>query len=201
MKSQTLLLAKNKRLVGLFVLAIVVILFLVIPDLVGIEISLSLRLTSLGLLAVYVLLSFEILHRTTIAMVGATFVILIGILTGLFTSTSFEFAISSIDFNTIGLLLGMMIIVAILGETGVFSTLGVRMSKASKGNMWRLMVMFCIFTATISMFIDNVTTVLLIVPITISIFKTLKISPIPFILAQVLCIKCRRNGNTNWRPT
>lgn len=187
MKSQTLLLAKNKRLVGLFVLAIVVILFLVIPDLVGIEISLSLRLTSLGLLAVYVLLSFEILHRTTIAMVGASFVILIGILTGLFTaSTSFEFAISSIDFNTIGLLLGMMIIVAILGETGVFEYLGVRMSKASKGNMWRLMVMFCIFTATISMFIDNVTTVLLIVPITISIFKTLKISPIPFILAQVL---------------
>ena len=187
MKSQTLLLAKNKRLVGLFVLAIVVILFLVIPDLVGIEISLSLRLTSLGLLAVYVLLSFEILHRTTIAMVGATFVILIGILTGLFTaSTSFEFAITSIDFNTIGLLLGMMIIVAILGETGVFEYLGVRMSKASKGDLWRLMVMFCIFTATISMFIDNVTTVLLIVPITISIFKTLKISPIPFILAQVL---------------
>lgn len=187
MKSQTLLLAKNKRLVGLFVLAIVVILFLVIPDLVGIEISLSLRLTSLGLLAVYVLLSFEIVHRTTIAMAGATFVIVIGILTGLFTaSTSFEFAISSIDFNTIGLLLGMMIIVAILGETGVFEYLGVRMSKASKGNMWRLMVMFCVFTATISMFIDNVTTVLLIVPITISVFKTLKISPIPFILAQVL---------------
>ena len=187
MKSQTLLLAKNKRLVGLFVLAIVVILFLIIPDLVGIEISLSLRLTSLGLLAVYVLLSFEIVHRTTIAMVGATFVILIGILTGLFTaSTSFEFAISSIDFNTIGLLLGMMIIVAILGETGVFEYLGVRMSKASKGNMWRLMVMFCVFTATISMLIDNVTTLLLIVPITISVFKTLKISPIPFILAQVL---------------
>jgi Na+/H+ antiporter NhaD/arsenite permease-like protein len=120
-------------------------------------------------------------------MVGAAFVILIGILTGLFTaSTSFEFAISSIDFNTIGLLLGMMIIVAILGETGIFEYLGVRMSKASKGNLWRLMVMFCIFTATISMFIDNVTTVLLVVPITISIFKTLKISPIPFILAQVL---------------
>ena len=187
MKSQTLLLAKNKRLVGLFVLAIVVILFLVIPDLVGIEISLSLRLTSLGLLAVYVLLSFEIVHRTTIAMAGATFVILIGILTGLFdASTSFEFAISSIDFNTIGLLLGMMIIVAILGETGVFEYLGVKMSKASKGNMWRLMVMFCVFTATISMLIDNVTTLLLIVPITISVFKTLKISPIPFILAQVL---------------
>ena len=187
MKSQTLLLAKNKRLVGFVVLAIVVVVFLVIPSMVGFEISLSLRLTSLGLLAVYVLLSFEIIHRTTIAMVGAAFVIIVGILTGLFeASESFEFVTSSIDFNTIGLLLGMMIIVAILGETGVFEYLGVRMSKASKGNMWRLMVMFCVFTATTSMFIDNVTTVLLIVPITISVFRTLKLSPIPFILAQVL---------------
>jgi len=187
MSSQTLYLAKNKRLVGLFVLASVAILFLVIPDLVGIEIALPLRLTSLGLLAVYVLLSFEIVHRTTIAMVGATFVILIGITTGLFdASMSLEFVISSIDFNTIGLLLGMMIIVVILGETGIFEYLGLRMSKASKGNMWRLMVMFCVFTATVSMFIDNVTTILLIVPITISIFRTLRISPIPFIMAQVL---------------
>src|SRR5919108_4908006 len=187
MKSQTLLLAKNKRLVGLAVLAIVVVLFLVIPDLIGFEISLSLRLTSLGLLAVYVLLSFEIINRTTMAMVGAAFVIIVGIITGLFeASSSFEFVTSSIDFNTIGLLLGMMIIVAVLGETGVFEYLGIRMSKASKGDMWRLMVMFCVFTASVSMFIDNVTTILLIVPITISIFKTLKISPIPFILAQVL---------------
>ena len=187
MKSQTLYLAKSKRLVGLYVLVGLAILFLVIPDLVGFDIALSLRLTSLGLMAVYVLLFFEIVHRTAIAIVGATFVILIGIITGLFdTSTSFEFVISSIDFNTIGLLLGMMIIVAILGETGIFEYLGLRMSKASQGNMWKLMVMFCIFTAIVSMFIDNVTTVLLIIPITISIFRTLKISPIPFIIAQVL---------------
>jgi Na+/H+ antiporter NhaD/arsenite permease-like protein len=187
MKSQTVFLAKNKRLVGLFVLAIVAILFLVIPDLVGIEIALPLKLTSLGLLAVYVLFSFEIVHRTTIAMAGAAFVILIGITTGLFdASMSFNFVIRSIDFNTIGLLLGMMIIVAIMGETGIFEYIGVRMSKASKGNLWMLMVMFCVFTATISMFIDNVTTVLLIVPISISIFRTLKISPIPFIIALVL---------------
>ena len=187
MKSQTLLLVKNKQRVGLFVLAIVTVLFLVIPDLVGMEISLSLRLTSLVLLAVYVLLSFEIVHRTTVAMVGAAFVILMGITTGLFdVSMSFEFAIAAIDFNTIGLLLGMMLIVAILGQTGIFEYLGIKMSKASKGNMWKLLVMFCLFTAIISMFIDNVTTVLLIVPITISVFRTLRISPVPFIIAQVL---------------
>jgi Na+/H+ antiporter NhaD/arsenite permease-like protein len=187
MKSETLLLVKNKQIVGLFVLAIVTVLFLVIPDLVGMEISISLRLTSLVLLAVYVLLSFEIVHRTTVAMVGAAFVILMGITSGLFdASMSFDFAISAIDFNTIGLLLGMMLIVAILGQTGIFEYLGIRMSKASKGNMWKLLVMFCIFTGIISMFIDNVTTVLLIVPITISVFRTLKISPVPFIIAQVL---------------
>ena len=185
--SQTLIIAKNKRLVGLFVLAILSILLLVIPDLVGFKITLPLRLTSLGLLGVYVLLSFEIVHRTAVAIVGAAFVILIGVTTGLFSaSSSFNFAMESIDFNTIGLLLGMMIIVTILGETGVFQYLGIRMSKASKGNMWKLMVILCVFTGTISMFIDNVTTVLLIVPITISVFKTLKISPIPFIIAQVL---------------
>jgi Na+/H+ antiporter NhaD/arsenite permease-like protein len=185
--SQMLILAKKKRLLGLLVLAILSILLLVIPDLVGIKITLPLRLTSLGLLAVYVLLSFEIVHRTAVAMVGAAFVILIGITTGLFSaSSSFTFAMESIDFNTIGLLLGMMIIVTILGETGVFQYLGIRMSKKSKGNMWKLMVILCVFTATVSMFIDNVTTVLFMVPITISIFKTLKISPIPFIIAQVL---------------
>lgn len=132
------------------------IIFLVIPDLVGIKIALPLRLTSLGLLSVYVLLSFEIVHRTAVAMAGAAFVILIGIMTGLFSASAiFNFAISSIDFNTIGLLLGMMIIVAILGETGVFEYLGIRMSKASKGDMWKLMVILCIFTAIISMFIDS----------------------------------------------
>ena len=110
-----------------------------------------------------------------------------GITTGLFdASVSFEFVIGAIDFNTIGLLLGMMLIVAILGQTGIFEYLGIRMSKASKGNMWKLLVMFCLFTAIISMFIDNVTTVLLIVPITISVFRTLRISPVPFIIAQVL---------------
>jgi Na+/H+ antiporter NhaD/arsenite permease-like protein len=60
------------------------------------------------------------------------------------------------------------------------------MSKASKGDMWKLLVMLCVFTAVVSMFIDNVTTVLLMVPVTISVFRTFKLSPIPFILAQVL---------------
>ena len=76
--------------------------------------------------------------------------------------------------------------VAILGETGVFQYLGIKMSKASKGNMWMLLVYLCTFTAITSMFIDNVTTVLLMIPITISVFRILRLSPIPFIIAQIL---------------
>ena len=99
---------------------------------------------------------------------------------------SFDFIIGVIDYNTIGLLLGMMIIVAILAESGVFQWVGIKASKISKGNLWRLMLMLCTFTAVVSMFIDNVTTVLLMVPVTIAVFRTFKVSPMPFILAQAL---------------
>jgi Na+/H+ antiporter NhaD/arsenite permease-like protein len=139
------------------------------------------------LLSIYVVLAFEFVHRTVIVLVTATIAIIIGITTGLFQADeSFEFVVQSIDFNTIGLLLGMMIIVTILAETGIFQYVGIKMGKASKGNMWKLLVMMSVFTAVTSMFIDNVTTILLMIPVTISIFKIFRLSPIPFILAQVL---------------
>jgi Na+/H+ antiporter NhaD/arsenite permease-like protein len=99
---------------------------------------------------------------------------------------SFDFIVGVIDYNTIGLMLGMMIIVAILAESGVFQWVGIKASKISKGNLWRLMLMLCTFTAVVSMFIDNVTTVLLMVPVTIAVFRIFKVSPIPFIIAQAL---------------
>ena len=100
------------------------------------------------------------------------------------TSTSFEFIIDVIDFNSIGLILGMMIIVAILANSGVFQWVGIKATKMSKGNLWRLLLILCSFTAVVSMFIDNVTTILLMIPVTVSVFRTFKISPIPFIIAQ-----------------
>lgn len=178
---------KKKTVIGLALVAILSAVVLIVPDALGLSISLPLKLTSIVLLSVYVMLSFEIVHRTAIALAGATAVVIIIISTGLITAgESFEFATRAIDFNTIGLLLGMMIIVAIMAETGVFQYLAIRMSKASKGNMWKLLVMMSAFTAVTSMFIDNVTTVLLMVPITISIFRIFRLSPVPFILAQVL---------------
>jgi len=177
----------KKTAVGLLLLSILSILIWIIPETIGFDASISLRLLAILLLSIYVVLAFEFVHRTVIVLVTATIAIIIGITTGLFQADeSFEFVVQSIDFNTIGLLLGMMIIVTILAETGIFQYVGIKMGKASKGNMWKLLVMMSVFTAVTSMFIDNVTTILLMIPVTISIFKTFRLSPIPFILAQVL---------------
>ena len=80
----------------------------------------------------------------------------------------------------------MMIIVAILAESRVFQWVGIKATKMSRGNLGKLMLILCTFTAVVSMFIDNVTTILLMIPVTVSIFRTFRISPIPFILAQAL---------------
>jgi Na+/H+ antiporter NhaD/arsenite permease-like protein len=177
----------KKTAIGLSLLGVLAILIWIVPGTIGFDVSVSLRLLAIVLLSIYVVLAFEIVHRTVIVLVAATVAIIIGIATGLFSADqSFEFAVRSIDFNTIGLLLGMMIIVTILAETGIFQYIGIKMSKASKGNMWKLLVMMSVFTAVTSMFIDNVTTILLMIPVTVSIFKSFRMSPVPFILAQIL---------------
>jgi Na+/H+ antiporter NhaD/arsenite permease-like protein len=185
--SKSKLKQNRKAVVGLIVIAALSALALIIPSLGGWKISQALVLSSIVLLSVYIALSFELVHRAVIALFGAAMIIIIIVSTGIIgAADSFEFATNSIDFNTIGLLLGMMIIVAILAETGIFQYVGIKLSKISKGNLYMLLVLLGTFTAVSSMFIDNVTAVLLMVPVTISIFRILNLSPIPFILAQVL---------------
>ena len=186
----------KKNIIGILVIFVLSVMRSNSPEIIGSGLgSSSVSFSVIVLLSVYVILSFEIVHRTAIALLGAAIILIIGISTNLFSAQeSFEFAVNSIDFNTIGLLLGMMIIVAILAETGIFQYVAVRASKASKANLWKLMLMLCTFTAVTSMFIDNVTTILLMVPVTISVFRVFKVSPIPFILAQVPCLKCRRSS-------
>ena len=177
----------KKNIIGILIILAFSACILILPKSLGVDLDLPVSFSVIVLLSVYVILSFEIVHRTAIALLGATIILVLGILTNLISAQeSFEFAVNSIDFNTIGLLLGMMIIVALLAESGIFQYVAVRASKASKANLWKLMLMLCTFTAVTSMFIDNVTTVLLMVPVTISVFRVFKVSPIPFILAQVL---------------
>ena len=179
---------QKKYLVGIILIAIYIVFLFTIPPLIY-EKSVTPILAGITVImvAMYVLLGLDIIHRTVIAMFGAILSIILAIALGsMLAEDSVEFVIEAVDFNTIGLLLGMMIMVAILGETGVFHQIGIKLGKISKGNVWILMLLLCTFTSVASMFIDNVTTILLMIPVTLSITRTLGIHPIPFIMAQVL---------------
>jgi Na+/H+ antiporter NhaD/arsenite permease-like protein len=95
-------------------------------------------------------------------------------------------AIASLDFNTLGLLLGMMILVALLEPTGVFQYLAVWAGRLSGGKPIRLLILLGTVTTVLSMFLDNVTTVVLIAPVTILICEILGVSPLPYLMAEAL---------------
>ncbi|MDD6191066.1 MAG: ArsB/NhaD family transporter [Firmicutes bacterium] len=129
--------------------------------------------------AVIAVIVSEKLHRAACALIGAMLLVLLGILEPVE-------ALGFIDFNTIGVLLGMMMFVAVIKNSGIFEYLAVKSAKIAKGNPWKIMVYFMIITAVLSAFLDNVTTVLLIGPMTFSICKALDINPVPFIMTQII---------------
>lgn len=128
---------------------------------------------------VYGIIISEKIHRTIIALFGATLLLVLGIL----AQTE---AISYIDFNTIGLLAGMMIIVGITRKSGVFEYMAIKAATLVKGEPVKILVALAIVTAVASAFLDNVTTVLLIVPVTISICKALEINPVPVFITEIM---------------
>jgi Na+/H+ antiporter NhaD/arsenite permease-like protein len=179
--------APKKIAIGIGLIAAFAVLIFTVPPALGRDIHPMILVSAFILVSVYIVLSFEFLHRSSIALIGAIAIIIAALAFGsIQAEESFEFIVGAIDYNTIGLLLGMMIIVAILGESGVFQWVGIKASKASRGNLWKLMLMLCTFTAITSMFIDNVTTILLMVPVTVAVFRIFRVSPMPFILAQAL---------------
>jgi len=123
------------------------------------------------------------LNRTITSFAGAIAMVVFGTI---FNFYSQKEALYAVDFNTIGLLLGMMIIVTILKTSGIFSYLAVRMAKISKGDPWRLMALMCLTTAFLSMLVDNVTTLILVGPITILVSDILGINPLPTLLGEVV---------------
>ena len=127
----------------------------------------------------YMLIISEKVQRTVVGLTGAILMIFAGILTQ-------EQAIHHIDFNTIGLLAGMMIIVNITSETGLFNYLAIWSAKKVEANPIKLLLVLSALTAVCSAFLDNVTTVLLTVPVTFSITSQLKVPVQPFLVAQIL---------------
>lgn len=125
----------------------------------------------------------EKLNRTIVGFLGAALMVGLGRLLNFYNE---EQAIAAIDFNTIGLLFGMMILVALLEPTGFFQFLAVWAGRVSKGSPVRLLVLLGTVTTIVSMFLDNVTTIVLIAPVTILICEILGINASPFLIAEAL---------------
>jgi Na+/H+ antiporter NhaD/arsenite permease-like protein len=141
-------------------------------------------------LIAYILIALDKIHKTTVAITGAVLVIIVGILTQ-------EEAFGQIgrrhngehigaEWNTLFLLVGMMIIVNVVRETGLFHWLAVQSVKLARGRPAAMIVLLCAITGLVSAFIDNVTTVLLIAPVTIYVAADLKIDPVPILICEVL---------------
>lgn len=130
-------------------------------------------------LVTYALIVSEKVQRTVIALFGAMLMVLSGVITQ-------EQAIHHIDFNTLALLIGMMIQVLVLSKTGLFRYLSVWAAQKTNGNPVALLIALSVMVAVCSALLDNVTTVLLTVPITFTLTKDLKVSPLPFVIAQIM---------------
>ncbi len=127
----------------------------------------------------YMVIVSEKIHRTVAAMIGAVLMMLLGIL-------SQETALHHVDFQTLGLLVGMMVLVGVTRETGLFDYVAIKAAKAAKARPRRILVYLCLITAVFSAFLDNVTTVLLMVPVTFSITNILHLNPRPYLLVQII---------------
>jgi len=170
-------------------------------------------ITTVVFLAAYALIASERIHKTAAALAGGMFMLLAGILTqhealrgsgaghgvewgaivnatGLLTAQEklqgYDVHVEGVDWNTILLLIGMMIIVAITRETGIFEWVAIKSAKLARGRPMAILVMLSVITAVLSALLDNVTTVLLIAPVIIVICRTLELEPVPILICSIL---------------
>ena len=145
-------------------------------------------IAALVLLLVYVVISLELMHRTLVSFLGAAIILFITYTLGTcdksFYILSFDDAVGAIDLNVIFLLMGMMIFVGVMKKTGMFQFLAFKAYALAKGNVFVLAFVLQIVTAVISAFLDNVTTMLLVLPVTIEIAVTLKINPLTLLIPE-----------------
>ena len=132
--------------------------------------------------AAYVMIATEWIHKTMAALIGAGIVLALGVVG---SDEVFYSHDTGIDWDVIFLLLGMMIIVSVLRRTGVFEYTAIWSAKRANGSPLRVMILLVIITAVASALLDNVTTVLLIAPVTLLVCDRLGINPVPFLMAEV----------------
>lgn len=132
---------------------------------------------------VYVLVATERIHRVAAALGGAALILGLGIVG---SDEAFYSAETGIDWDVIFLLLGMMLVVGVIRRTGVFEYLAIRSAKLARGRPYRVLVLLVLVTAAASALLDNVTTVLLVAPVTLLVCDRLGLNPIPFLIAEAL---------------
>ncbi len=148
----------------------------------------SMQISAGILILAYIFIALEKIPKVTIALLGAGLTILLGLVSqhkmadGVLNP---QYFVNYIDFNVIFLLVAMMIIVNITTKSGIFSYLANELLKLTKGHPILILIAMGLFTAIISAFLDNVTTVILVMPITFAMTRTLDIDPIPFLLTEV----------------
>ncbi len=130
-------------------------------------------------LVTYALIATDRVDKTVAALLGGSLVVVVGIIDQ-------EEAFGAIDLNVIFLLAGMMILAGILRRTGFFQWVAIRSVKVARGEPYRLLLILSVVTALLSAFLDNVTTVVLLAPVTLYIANVLRVSPLPFLIAEIL---------------
>ena len=136
-------------------------------------------ITLVVFIATYILIIDERIHRAVAAMAGAAVVVFLGIV-------PWDSVLTHIDFGTIFLLMGMMIIINVARQSGLFESIAIRTAKMAKGSPIMVLILFSVVTAVVSAFLDNVTTVLLLTPMLLYITKLMNLNPVPFLMAEIL---------------
>lgn len=147
-------------------------------------------IATITLVAVFALIAFRVLHDTAAAFLGAAVILGVSYIIGThnpdFWIMGFERAVEFVDWDVIFLIMSLMIVVSIIGRTGIFQWLALAAYRAARGSAWRLVVILILTTAVLSAFLNNVTIMLLMAPITIEIALMLGISPVALIVPEVM---------------
>ena len=149
--------------------------------------------TGIFLIAYAVIVS-EKVHKTVVAIFAASLMIVLKILE---QHEAFHVEELGVDWNVIFLLISMMVIINLMRPSGIFEYIAIKSAKWGKGEPFRIMAIFAIVTAVLSALLDNVTTVLLITPVTVLIADALEIDPIPYLISCALGVEYRWYSNTN----
>jgi hypothetical protein len=141
---------------------------------------------ALIMIVVYFFIIIEVIHRTLVAVIGSMIALMLLFIMEGGNTQGIHQIMLSLEWSTLGLLFGMMLLVGELSHTGIFEWCAVRLLMASKGSFTRLMVLLCTLTAVASAFLDNVTTMLLVAPVTIDMCNILNVDPRPFLIGEVI---------------